>query len=301
MLTATPTPTPTDQWTIRRVLEWTTGYLAEQGSESPRLDAEILLAHACGCPRIQLYTHFDDELSDDTRARMRGLVKRRADLEPVAYLVGYREFFSLDIEVNGDVFIPRPETEMLVMETLEAIKEIATPSFLDLGTGSGCIAVAIARQASTATATAIDRSEPALAVARRNAERHQVADRVTFLQGDLFEPLSPSNTFDVIVSNPPYVATDDNVGLQPDVVRHEPHAALFSGKDGLETIRRIIERAPSFLKPQGTLLFEFSPEQAETIGALLRDNGSFDDISILDDMSHQPRIARAIRVPLQSD
>ena len=180
---------PADTWTIRRVLEWTTGYLSEHGSESPRLEAEILLAYAKQCPRIQLYTHFDDELSDEVRGRMRALVKRRADLEPVAYLVGHREFFSLDFEVNRDVLIPRPETELLVMEALEALKAAEVSGrVLDIGTGSGCIAIAIAHRAPTAAVTAVDISESALVVARRNAERHHVADRVSFLQGDLFAP-----------------------------------------------------------------------------------------------------------------
>ena len=288
---------PADTWTIRRVLEWTTGYLSEHGSESPRLEAEILLAYAKQCPRIQLYTHFDDELSDEVRGRMRALVKRRADLEPVAYLVGHREFFSLDFEVNRDVLIPRPETELLVMEALEALKAAEVSGrVLDIGTGSGCIAIAIAHRAPTAAVTAVDISESALVVARRNAERHHVADRVSFLQGDLFAPLGAGEEFDVIVSNPPYVSTDDQTGLEQDVVRHEPHGALFAGRDGLDVIRRIIDTAPQHLRAGGSLFLEFSPEQADSIVALLHASGQFEGINILRDTSHQQRAVLAKRV-----
>src|SRR5690606_37348689 len=146
--------------------------------------------------------------------------------------VGYREFFSLDFEVNRDVLIPRPETELLVMETLEAIREIERPRVLDVGTGSGCIAVSVAVNAPAASVTAVDVSEPALEVARRNAAKHDVAERITFLQGDLFGPVEPPVEFDIIVCNPPYVAIDGE-GLEPDVEKHEPAVALFAGADGL--------------------------------------------------------------------
>lgn len=290
--------TSTDQWTVRRVLEWTTGYLAEHGSESPRLEAEILLAHARGCPRIALYTHFDDVLSGDVRAAMRSLVQRRANLEPVAYLVRHREFFSLDFEVTPDVFIPRPETEALVMETLSAITgPEAQPRVLELCTGSGCIPIAVAVNAPRAAVTAVEQSEAALAVARRNALRHDVAARVAFLLGDLFEPLDTEAPFDVIVSNPPYVATDETQRVQPDVRLHEPHEALFAGADGLGVIRRIIDTSPAYLKPRGTLLIEFSPEQADAIVGLFKQSGRFDAVTILPDDSEQARTVRARRKP----
>jgi release factor glutamine methyltransferase len=277
------------------VLDWSKRYFAEHGSTSPRLDAEILLAHACGWPRIQLYTHFDDILNEDVRARMRELVKRRAAHEPVAYLVGHREFFSLEFEINRDVFIPRPETETLVMETLEVIAGSSRPRVLDVGTGSGCIAVAIAVHARTAAVTAIDLSEAALAVARRNAARHGIAERVTFLQGDLLEPLPDAPHFDVIVSNPPYVATTDVDRLPPDVTGHEPHQALFAGADGLDTIRRLIEQSPQCLAPGGVLLIEFSPEQATGITALLTAHGAYTDVTIVRDLHQNLRVVRAVR------
>lgn len=294
-MSSNPT-TSADPWTVRRVLEWTIGYLAEHGSESPRLEAEILLAHSRGCPRIQLYTQFDDILPDDVRAKMRSLVLRRAKLEPVAYLVGHREFFSLDFEVTPDVFIPRPETETLVMEALAVTKQVPNARVLELCTGSGCIPISIAVNAPQTEVTAVEQSEAALAVARRNAERHQVARRVRFLQGDLFAPLEPASLFDVIVTNPPYVATDDTEHLEPGVRLHEPHAALFAGPDGLEVIRRIIRVAPQHLIPGGTLLMEFSPEQSQAVAGLLEATGQYSEITVLPDLSQQARAVRARRV-----
>jgi len=293
-LSSNPT-TSADQWTVRRVLEWTTGYLAEHGSESPRLEAEILLAHARGCPRIQLYTHFDDVLPDEVRATMRSLVQRRAKLEPVAYLVGHREFFSLDFEVTPDVFIPRPETEALVMETLAVTKQQPTARILELCTGSGCIPIAIAVNAPQAEVTAVEQSEAALALARRNAERHDVTGRVRFLQGDLFAPLEPGSRFDVIVTNPPYVATDDTEHLEPGVLLHERHEALFAGSDGLEVIRRIGAGAPDHLVPGGTLLLGFSPEQSEAGVGLLESTGQFADVTVRPGPAQQARAVRARR------
>ena len=285
--------TSTDEWTVRRVLQWTTEYLSEHGSESPRLEAEILLAHARRCPRIALYTHFDEVLSEDVRAAMRQLVQRRANLEPVAYLVGHREFFSLDFEVTPDVFIPRPETEALVVETLAAVQGKRSPHVLELCTGSGCIPIAVAVNARGVAVTAVERSESALTVARRNAVRHDVADRVTFLEGDLFGPVDAAVTFDVVVSNPPYVSEEDSDRLQPDVRLHEPHAALFAGRDGLDVIRRILAEAPQYLVDGGILLLEFSPEQSGDVQEMLSQSGRFEDVTILPDLSAQARAVRA--------
>ena len=159
----------TEEWTVRRILDWTTAHLKQHGSDTPRLDAEILLAHARACRRIELYTHFDEPLTDAQRAVMRDLAKRRAKSEPVAYLVGHREFFSLDFRVTPDVLIPRPDTETLVVELIDAAKPLESPRILDIGTGSGCIAVAAAVNLPKAQITATDLSEAALAIARENA------------------------------------------------------------------------------------------------------------------------------------
>lgn len=282
-------------WTIRRVLEWTTGYLKERGSESPRLDAELLLAHARGCPRIQLYTAYDEPLPDAVRATMRELVQRRAAAEPVAYLIGQREFFSLPFHVTPAVLIPRPDTETLVMEALNVLKPRATPTVLDLGTGSGCIAIALAVNFPTARTTAVDLSNAALEVARRNAARHTVTDRIQFLEGDLFDPLPAGARFDAIVSNPPYVRTGEIPELQAEVRLSEPHGALDGGEDGLDIIRRIVDNAPSRLVPGGALLIECSPEQAAAVRGLLEQQGDFTSVGIRQDLSSQPRVVMARR------
>ncbi|HVJ87113.1 MAG TPA: HemK/PrmC family methyltransferase, partial [Caulifigura sp.] len=211
------------EWTVRRVLDWTIGYLKEQGSESPRLEAEVLLAHSCGWPRIQLYTHFEDVLSPEVRSRMRELVKRRGAHEPVAYLVGYREFFSLRFEVGPGVFIPRPETETLVLESLEILKAAVetNPTVLDLCCGSGAIGVSIAVNAQNVRVTSIDKNDAPIEYTTKNAVRHGVADRLNILQGDLFSPLPADVTFNVIACNPPYVTTSEIERLAADVKSYE--------------------------------------------------------------------------------
>ena len=289
-------PTPAgDAWTVKRILDWTIPHLKSHGSESPRLDAEILLAHARGCPRIQLYTNYDQPLTDEQRAIMRDLVKRRAAAEPVAYLVGHREFFGLDFRVTKDVLVPRPDTETLIVEALEGLKQLAQPRVLDVGTGSGCIAITLAVRCPQAIVTAVDLSEPALTIARENAAKHNVSDRIQFLSGDLFAPLTDAEPFDFIASNPPYIASAEIETLQPDVRLHEPRSALDGGPDGLDIIRRLIADAPRYLLPQGKLLIEISGEQAEAVTQLLIANGSYDDIAVLKDLAKQPRVVRAVR------
>ena len=199
-----------ESWTIGRLLTWTTDYLKRHGSESPRLEAEVLLAHARGCQRIQLYTAFDDVVPDDVRATFRGFVQRRAAGEPVAYMVGHREFYSLPFRVQPGVLIPRPETEHLVVEVLDRIKQRAPgcgrPLIADVGTGSGAIAVALAKHAPTCRMVAIDLSPQALDVARANVDSHGVADRVELLPSDLLAGCRPTSGCDIVVSNPPYVS-----------------------------------------------------------------------------------------------
>ncbi|QDT37208.1 peptide chain release factor N(5)-glutamine methyltransferase [Stratiformator vulcanicus] len=259
----------TDAWTVRKILDWTTQHLKSHGSESPRLEAEILLAHSRGCPRIQLYVQFDEVLSDAQRAKMRDLVKRRANAEPVAYLVGYREFFSLRFEVTSDVLIPRPETETLVLQALAHLKTCESPCLLDLCTGSGCVAISAAKNCPPASVVATDLSPQALAVAGRNAETHEVSDRVQFCEGDLFEAVPSDAKFHVIATNPPYVADTEWESLSPDIRLHEPNQALLSGADGLDHIRKIVGHAAHHLAPGGMLIIELSPEQARTVCDLL--------------------------------
>lgn len=286
---------PDDTWTIRRVLEWTSGYLRERGSESPRLEAEVLLAHARGCARIQLYTAYDEPLSEDVRGRMRELVRRRAAAEPVAYLVGHREFFGLDFHVTPDVLIPRPETETLVVEALARVRGRERARVLDLGTGSGCIAVAVAANHPGAQVTAVDVSQRALAIAAENVARHGVGDRVRLVCGDLFDPLAADEQFDLVLSNPPYVRRDELEHLQPEVRLHEPRLALVAGADGLELYRRIANGAPQRLAAGGALLVECSPEQGPVVGALFSAAAHLSDVRIVNDLAGMARLVIATK------
>lgn len=283
--------TTEEPWTVRRILDWTIAFLKERGSETPRLDAEILLAQARACQRIQLYTQFDEPLTESQRRVMRDLVKRRGAHEPVAYLVGHREFFSLRFAVRPGLFIPRPDTETLVLQALEVIKSNPRAHVLELCTGSGCIAVAIARNAPQCRITTVELSELAYEVALSNIEAHQVADRVILLQGDLFEAVPEDARFDLIVSNPPYIPTHEITELQADVRDHEPHLALDGGPDGLDVIRRLVAESPRRLSPGGWLMFELSPEQGDAAVKLLRDGG-FEECGAVPDLSGQIRVVR---------
>ena len=280
-----------DVWTVRRVMQWTIGHLEKHGSDTPRLDTEILLAHARGCQRIELYTHYDELLTDDERAVMRDLVQRRANAEPVAYLVRHREFFSLQFRVTPDVMIPRPETETLVMEALDLAK-LSQPRILDVGTGSGCIAIALAVNYPQAQITATDIHAPVLEVARDNAKRHAALDQIRLLQGDLFAPLETNEQFDIVISNPPYVAEAEFESLEAEV-RHEPRLALDGGPDGLNVVRPLIDDAPAHLANSGHLLLEISPEQASKVCDLLEVNGSYTDIELRNDLAGRIRVVRA--------
>lgn len=291
--------TSSDEWTVRRILDWTVAYLKEHGSDTPRLDAEILLAHARNCPRIQLYTQYDTPLTDSQRSTMRDLVRRRAAAEPVAYLVGHKEFFSLDVLVNRHVLIPRPDTETLVMTALDTVRERASSAnsggpdspadILELGTGSGCIAVALAKNLPFARVTAVELSPEAIQVARSNMERHQLAEQITLLEGDLFAPVGGGRRFDVIVSNPPYVCREELEQLDPDVRDHEPHHALDGGPDGLDVIRRIVAESPDYLKKQGWLMLELSSEQASTVRQRMLERG-FHNVQIKQDLAKRDRV-----------
>ena len=281
-----------DEWTVRRNIDWTTAHLKKHGSDTPRLDTEILLAHARGCRRIELYTRFDDVLSERERSAMRDLVRRRAQSEPVAYLVGHREFFSLDFQVTPAVLIPRPDTETLVVELLDVAKPLSAPRILDVGTGSGCIAIAAAVNHPTAQIAATDANDAALAVARENAQKHHVVERIAFRSGDLFAPVEQDEPFDIVVSNPPYIAEHEKDTLQNDVRKYEPHEALFSGPSGLEVLFRLIDEAPRHLAAGGTLMLEISPEQSEAVAGRMDSSGKFQDIRVVKDL---PGLARVVR------
>jgi release factor glutamine methyltransferase len=284
-------------WTVGRLLQWTTDYLKRHGAESPRLDAEVLLAHARGSRRIDLYTAFDEVPSEQVLVAFRDMVRRRAERMPVAYLVGHREFYSLDFRVTPDVLIPRPETETLVLALIELARQRPGESVTvcDVGTGSGNIAVAAARHLPSARVTAVDASPAALEVARQNAQRHGVADRIEFLTGDLLSPLKAEANFDFVVSNPPYVKESEFESLAPDVRDFEPRAALVAGKEGTETVQRLTPQAAEHLDAGGYLLLEVSPTTHDAVLGLLAADGRFDPVSILRDFNRLPRVVQGRR------
>lgn len=254
-----------EKWTILKVLQWTTGYFSGKGIEQPRADAEVLLAHLLGVQRIQLYLNYDKPLAPGELARYRELVRRRAAHEPTQYILGRQEFWSLEFEVTPDVLIPRPETELIVEKVLELAADRPMLA-LDIGTGSGAIAVALAHESPLMSIIAGDRSLPALKVARRNADRHGVIDRVHFVQMDLMEALLPKRQFDFIVSNPPYVSEAEFLDLAPEIANYEPHSALRGGgSHGLDLVHGILRKFRDYLKPDGSLLTEIGQGQAEIL------------------------------------
>lgn len=253
------------QWTILTVLQWTTGYFREKGIEQPRANAEVLLAHVLGMERIQIYLNYDKPLCPDELALFRELVRRRASFEPTQYILGKQEFWSLEFEVGPAVLIPRPETEILV-ETALAILGDEPALVLDIGTGSGAIAVALAHARPKIRAIATDASPAALAVARRNALRHSVAERVHFAAMDLFGAISPRGRFDLIVSNPPYVTEAEFLDLAPEIANYEPRTALLGGgEQGLAAVRAIVGAFRGHTVPGGSLLVEIGKGQGEIL------------------------------------
>lgn len=260
-------------WTIKALLQWTSEYFQTHTVESPRLEAQILLAHAMQSSRIELVARSDEEPTPEERARFKDLVRRRVEGWPVAYLVGQREFYLLAFEVSPAVLIPRPDTELLVLTALSGLKAKPNAAVLDLGTGSGCIAVSVAHQAKSCQVTATDISPDALAIAQRNAVKHAVDQRITFLSGDLFSALPPDARFDLILSNPPYITPGELATLAPDVRDHEPRVALDGGPDGLAFYRRIANESRAYLHPQGSVMVEIGWTQAEAVRELFQAAG----------------------------
>lgn len=288
----------TEVWTIGKLLAWTTQYLGQHGSETPRLDAELLLAEACGCQRIQLYTTFDDVPADAVRVAFRELVRRRAEGAPVAYLLGRREFYSLSFRVTPDVLIPRPETEFVVIRLLDLARQAGRDGALriaDVGTGSGILAICAAKKLANASVVAIDVSPAALAVARGNAQQHGVTERIEFFQSDLFVEVSNQEPFDFVVSNPPYIKSEEMAELARDVRDFEPKLALEAGARGTEVIERLIPQAAERLKPGGYLLIEISPQLEVPTRELLATDGRFTEIEFIKDLAGLVRVAQARR------
>jgi len=287
------------QWTIQKLLTWITDYLTQHGVDAPRLSAELLLSHVLDLKRIELYTRFDKIVAKEHLDRLHDLVKRAAQHEPVAYLVGRTEFYSLQIEVDAHCLIPRPETELLVQKAIEWLRtRQGTQHVCDLCTGSGCIAVAIAKNVTHARVIATDISDAALAVAARNVERYQLTDRIELLHGDLFEPLLPHldvTQWDLIVCNPPYVSTAEYEALDKNIRDFEPSLALLAGAEGFDIYRRIAADVDRYLKPGGTLLLEIGYAQGTLVRELLEATDLFAEITVAKDDASNDRIVTARR------
>lgn len=268
----------TEPWTITALLDTTQKFLAGKGCDSPRLDAELLLAHSLKMPRLHLYLNFDRPLTAPELDSYRILVKRRSAHEPVAYITGLKEFYSRPFKVTKDVLIPRPETEILVETVLKKLKS-ADIHGLEIGLGSGCIAITLLCECAQLKMTAIEISPTAAEIARKNAEKLNVAERLNiviedFLQNDGINSLSPdTKIFDFIVSNPPYVASKEITTLMPDVRDHEPHSALDGGEDGLNFYRVIATRTKTLLKAQGFTAVEIGETQGQAVSEIFAGQG----------------------------
>ncbi len=263
----------TKQWTILDILRWTTDYFREKTIDNPRLTAEVLLAHSLQKDRMYLYVHFDQPLYEDERAAFRALVKQRVQGIPTQYLVGTQEFWSLEFKVTPDVLIPRPETEHLVEAAIKLAQDFPNPNIVDIGTGSGIIAISLKKELPQATIHAGDLSERAVTIAQHNAATLLDGDNpITFHHGDLFTPLY-GYKFDLIVSNPPYIAAADYAGLAREVKDHEPRLALHAGEHGLDVYQRLIADAKNYLNPGGYVVVEIGYGQKNDVVGIFEQNG----------------------------
>ncbi len=276
---------------IQKILQFSTQLLKDAGIEQPRREANSLLAFALQKDRTFLIAHDDYKLSSEENERFQSILQRRANREPLQYITGKQEFFGLDFEVSPDVLIPRPETEMIVENALEILREFDNPRFCEIGVGSGCISIAILHALENASAVGLDISENALEIARKNAETHQVSERILLKTSDVFDALK-SEKFDLIVSNPPYISNEEMTNLQAEVREFEPWTALTDGKDGFSIIEKIIEDAPQFLKPNSYLLVEIGFGQSAKVLEMLN-REIWQKVEILPDLQKIPRMIRA--------
>lgn len=275
---------------ISELLQEAVHTLAEAGIENPRLDAEVLLAHLLRQERLYLLTHRTDTVSQETVDAFGALIQRRIQHEPIAYLVGHREFMSLDFTVSPGVLIPRPDTETLVELVLETYSKTENLSILDLCTGSGAIAVSLAHYLPKSRVTAIDISSICIETAQKNAVKNGVGNRVQVLEGDVLKPMPCLGLFDCVVSNPPYIPTTVVASLDADVQNFEPHTALDGGGDGLVFYRHIIQHAPDVLRPGGLLVFEIGHDQKNAVLALMEESGQFSKTGTTCDLAGIARV-----------
>ena len=288
-------------WIVRDLLHVTAEYLGKKGIDSPRLTAEILLANNLNVDRVTLYLNFDQPLTENELSGYRKLIKRRLEREPLQYITGIQEFWSLEFVVTPQVLIPRPETELLVEQAIERLKafpaaEYNTPRILDLGTGCGAIAISLAKEVQQAKIWATDISAGALELARLNAEKHGVTERIRFIQGNLWESLLDQGvTFDIILSNPPYIASEEFKELTPEVRDYEPRLALDGHEGGMYFIERIILEAPAFMNPGGWIMVEMAPGETEKALGLIGEIKDYGEKTRIKDYSHLYRVVMAQR------
>ncbi len=294
------TSAPSTAWTILKVLRWSCSYLEARGVSEPRPSAEVLLAHCLGGSRLDLYLHYDQPLGENELSCYKKLLKRRLAHEPTQYITGRQEFWSLDFLVTPAVLIPRPETELLVEVAAAYLQgqraEETSVRLIDVGTGSGVLAVVLAKEHPQAQVTALDQSWEALCLARQNARRHGVEERIRFIMGDLLAALRPEAQFDLIVSNAPYVPTAEWLCLPSDIKDYEPRLALDGGVDGLDVIRRLVQAAPGYLKAGGLLALEVGQGQSAAVEQLLAHGGAFTPAEIRRDFQYIPRVVSARRL-----
>ena len=280
--------------TLLEAIQRSTEFLAKKGVESPRLQTEQLLAHLLQQPRMRLYLDFERTLSPAEVNSLRELIRRRGQREPLQHIIGSTSFCGFDIAVSRDVLVPRPETELLAERGWTFLNQLCAanpqpPTALDLGAGSGCLAIALAAKCPAAEVYAVEISRGALTLARQNAARHGLAERIRFLEGDGFAPVPPGAQFDLIISNPPYIPSGDIATLAPEVRDYDPRQALDGGADGLDYGRRLAAESPRFLKPLGRLMLEFGDGQAERLRRIFQEQKWIVE-AIEEDYSHQPRI-----------
>lgn len=277
--------------TVLEGIQKSAEFLTKKGVDSPRLQAELLLAHVLKMPRMKLYLNFERALADAETDALRELIKRRASREPLQHIVGTAPFCGLEMAVSRDVLVPRPETELLAEGGWEFLSIVGSqpPTALDIGTGSGCIAIALASKCPAAKVCAVDVSPTALDMAKRNATRNNVGERIEFILSDGFAALPKESRFDLIISNPPYIASAEIETLEPEVRDHDPRGALDGGPDGLDFYRRFAVEARPFLKSGGKIMLEFGDGQGESIKTLFEQQNWIVE-AIREDYTHRQRI-----------
>ncbi len=286
-----------ERQTISQILQWSYDYFQGHGVSSPRLDGEVILAEILNTDRTGLYLRSDQCLEKEDLAAFLKLAERRACREPVPYIVGHREFWSLDFLVSPSVLIPRPETELLVEEAIRILTTLPAPSqpvkVLELGTGSGAISVALAREVPFISIVAVDISREAVAIARANAERHNVADRIEFVVGDLSSALRErTSAFFLLLSNPPYIPTSELNGLAPEIRLFEPREALDGGEDGMDCHRRILIGTLPFIQAGGWILLEVHDGQSRVLADFMFNSGNFQQVEIHPDYQGVERLVK---------